>query len=441
MSTFQSRVEIVNPPFLEIYGKQVKENILFSATSTLHSEQKEALTKIIDWFSNDDTRDLTSVVVMPTGTGKTGIICCLPYMFGWAVAEGMIAHSLSNPILVIAPGVTILNQLERNINYDPDNEYEPFLIEREVFNRYEAKFCYKTYVVKSSDAVSRLYRTEHKSQVVLCNAQKWRNNNEDVPNYENLDENLFSAVIIDEAHHLPAKQWKKIIDKFSPAKVIFFTATPKRHDGREITSDRELSLIQNYTYVLERKEAIERRLIRDVTFKALHTCSEERVLQAIRKRLEEKNQDFPLPGNDKHVAIVITKNISKAREVEKICKERLDWTNIKLVCSERQTYLKSRKRVIEDIKTSGYDLIIIVAMLLEGFGIDHPPLSIAGILTGIRSRVKFAQFVGRIQRLVRAPVEEDKHITGDIITAEMYEQQDLFDKYEEPTIANKFDDE
>ena len=34
-----------------------------------------------------------------------------------------------------------------------------------------------------------------------------------------------------------------------------------------------------------------------------------------------------------------------------------------------------------------------------------------------------------------------KHITGDIITAEMYKQQDLFDKYEEPTIANKFDDE
>ena len=395
--------------------------------------------KIIDWFSNDDTKDLTSVVVMPTGAGKTGIICCLPYMFGWAVTEGKIAHRLSNPILVIAPGVTILSQLERNINYDPENEYEPFLIEREVFNSEEAEFCYKTYVVKSTDAVSRLHRTKNQYQVVLCNAQKWRNNNEDVPNYENLDENLFSAVIVDEAHHLPAKQWKKIIDQFSPAKVIFFTATPKRHDGREITSDRELSRIQNYTYVLERKEAIERRLIRDVSFTALHTDREVHVLRAIRKRLEEKNQDFPLPGNDKHAAIVITKNINKAKEVEDMCKNYLNWTNIKLVCSERETYLKSRKSVIKDIKTSGYDMIIIVAMLLEGF--DHPPLSVAGILTGIRSRVKFAQFVGRIQRLVRAPAEEDKHITGDIITAEMYEQQDLFDKYQEPTIANKFDDE
>ena len=440
MSTSQSRIEEVDSPFLQKYGKQVKENVFFSATSTLHSEQREALMEIIKWFSNGDTKDLTSVVVMPTGTGKTGIICCLPYMFGWAVTEGKIAHRLSNPILVIAPGVTILSQLERNICYGPDNECEPFLIEREVFHRYEAKYCYKTYVVKSTDAVSRLYRTEHKSQVVLCNAQKWRNNNEDIPNYENLDENLFSAVIIDEAHHLPATQWKNIIYKFSPAKVIFFTATPIRHDGKEITSDRPLSLLQNYTYVLERKEAIERRLIRVVKFKALHTHCEVRVLQAIRKRLEEKNQDFPLPGNDKHAAIVITKNISKAREVEKICKEQLNWTNIKLVCSGRETYLKSRKHdVIKDIKTNRYDLIIIVAMLLEGF--DHPPLSIAGILTGIRSRVKFAQFVGRIQRLVRAPAEEDKRITGDIITDEMYEQQDLFDKYEEPTIANKFDDE
>ena len=113
-------------------------------------------------------------------------------------------------------------------------------------------------------------------------------------------------------------------DKFSSAKVIFFTAT-----GREITG--ELSLTQDYTYVLERGEAIGRRLIRDVTFTALPT-DRVGVLLAIQKRLKEKNQDFPLPGNNKHAAIVITKNISDAREVEQTCRKKLEWTNIRLVC-------------------------------------------------------------------------------------------------------------
>ena len=429
MSTSESRIKTVIKPFLLEYGKEIKENIFFSATSTLRMEQKEALVKIIDWFSKDDTKNLTSVIIMPAGTGKTGVICCLPYMFGWAVREGKIDHTLSNPILVIAPGVTILNQLERNLCYDPENEYKPFLMERKVFKGDEAKFCYKTWVVKSTDSVRRF---ENRYEVVLCNAQKWRKGKDDIPNYRSLDDDLFSAVIVDEAHHLPAKQWKKIIDKFSSAKVIFFTATPIRHDGREIT--RELSLTQDYTYVLQHKRAISRRLIRDVTFTALST-DRVGVLLAIQKRLKEKNQDFPLPGNNKHAAIVITKNIIEAREVEETCRKELKWTNIRLVCSESEKYLKDSKSVINDIKTKGYDLIIIVAMLLEGF--DHPPLSVAGILTGIQSRVKFAQFVGHIQRLVRAPTIEDENITGDIITAKQYEQQELFDQYKDPTIANE----
>ena len=163
-------------------------------STTLHLEQIEALENIIEWFSKDETKNLTSVVVMPTGTGKTGVICCLPYMFGWAVREGKFDHKLSNPILVIAPGVTILNQLERNLCYDPANEYKPFLMERKVFNDDEAKFCYKTWVVKSTDSVSRLDTTENRYEVVLCNAQKWRKGRDDIPNYESLDDDLFSAV-------------------------------------------------------------------------------------------------------------------------------------------------------------------------------------------------------------------------------------------------------
>ena len=51
------------------------------------------------------------------------------------------------------------------------------------------------------------------------------------------------------------------------------------------------------------------------------------VLKAIRFKLEEKNRLCPLPGNLKHTAIIITKNISAAGEVSivhaEVVKEKL----------------------------------------------------------------------------------------------------------------------
>ncbi len=78
--------------------------------------------------------------------------------------------------------------------------------------------------------------------------------------------------------------------------------------------------------------------------------------------------------------------------------------------------------VIEDIKRHKFQ-VVVVGMLLEGF--DYPPFSIAGISTKIRSLVKFAQFVGRIQRLVRQPTIEDSQDIGYIITHKYFEQEEF----------------
>ena len=51
------------------------------------------------------------------------------------------------------------------------------------------------------------------------------------------DENLFDLVLIDEAHHSPAKSWNIIIECFPQSQRIFFTATPFRRDKREIIGD------------------------------------------------------------------------------------------------------------------------------------------------------------------------------------------------------------
>ena len=51
------------------------------------------------------------------------------------------------------------------------------------------------------------------------------------------------------------------------------------------------------------------------------------------------------------------------------------------------------------LKNNELSLVIVVAMLLEGF--DHPPISIAAITYKIVSPVRFVQFIGRAQRIYR----------------------------------------
>ena len=80
-------------------------------------------------------------------------------------------------------------------------------------------------------------------------------------------------------------------------------------------------------------------------------------------------------------------------------------------------------KAMEDIKSGKARIIIIVQMLLEGF--DHPPVSIAAICTKIGSAVRFAQFIGRAQRVL--PDEGD--VKADVISLSVFEQKINYDNY------------
>ncbi len=70
-------------------------------------------------------------------------------------------------------------------------------------------------------------------------------------------------------------------------------------------------------------------------------------------------------------------------------------------------------------------------MLLQGF--DHAPISVAVIATRIVSPVKFAQFIGRAQRVYRSPngygESETRGITADVISGGFFEQAGNYKKF------------
>jgi superfamily II DNA or RNA helicase len=60
------------------------------------------------------------------------------------------------------------------------------------------------------------------NNLVIANAQKFSSNsNVDI---DNIPADLFDLVIVDEAHHYPARTWKRIIDYFQMSKKVFLTA-------------------------------------------------------------------------------------------------------------------------------------------------------------------------------------------------------------------------
>lgn len=251
---------------------------------------------------------------------------------------------------------------------------------------------------------------------------------------------------------------------------MFFTATPNRTDEKEITTDGAINA-KGYTYHLTRDKAIKKKLIREIEFDQLpnengeykdlgpplpkrsrsKSANEqgmirlkfaEDVLKAMKTRLDSKNRDQPLPGGKKHAAIVIAKNIVEANEVRDLCTtDEIGFPRdkVKVMHSNELKKPNEKDEAIQAIQNGNIEIVIIVKMLLEGF--DYPPLSIAGIVTAIRSPVKFAQFIGRVQRLVSCIDQDGKvkwehDIKANVITHEYFEQQSLYKEYIKPQIKD-----
>jgi superfamily II DNA or RNA helicase len=92
--------------------------------------------------------------------------------------------------------------------------------------------------------------------------------------------------------------------------------------------------------------------------------------------------------------------------------------------SGKQDYEK--EEIIRRIKNNELSLVIVVAMLLEGF--DHPPISIAAITYSMKSPIRFVQFIGRAQRVYRKVGYTDE-LRADIVTHEGYNQRENYQNF------------
>lgn len=371
-------------------------------------------------------------IFIATGTGKTGLMGLLPY-------------SISNGrVLIITPQLTIKDSVVDSLNPENPNN---FWLKRKVFNKVSDLPTLIEY--EGSKTTSEVLES---ANIVILNVQKLQKRLDTSPlNF--LPERFFDMILIDEAHHSTAQTWVDTINHFSKAKVVKLTGTPFRSDNEKIAGELvykyklSQAMASNYVKSLENKKYVPGQLLLTIDNDSSKTytveeiyeeglkdedwvsrsvayapeCSEKVVAESI-KLLNEKLSISNVP----HKIIAVACSIEHAEQT----KEMYESKGYKTAIVHSRMEDKDKIDAFKDIENHRVKVVVNVAMLGEGY--DHPYLSIAAIFRPFRSKLPYAQFIGRILRVI--PEEETQSASdniGQIISHKHLYLDDLWKYYKE----------
>ncbi|OPH60299.1 hypothetical protein BC351_17530 [Paenibacillus ferrarius] len=193
---------------------------------------------------------------------------------------------------------------------------------------------------------------------------------------------LVSHVFIDEAHHIKAKSWERFRLGFNNEKLVLFTATPFRNDGKRLDG----KIIFNFPLI----KAQEDGYFKEIEFISIRDYDPLRadltIAQTAVQRLEEDHEKG-LP----HILMARCATKEKAKSVFEIYKKYTKY-NPTLIYSN----IPNKKEIYQAIINRHHKIIVCVDMLGEGF--DLPELKIAAFHDIRKSLPITLQFTGRFTR-------------------------------------------
>lgn len=296
-----------------------------------------------------------AVIVMPTGSGKTTVVMMAPYLLK------------KNKVLIVTPSAMVRNQIANDYAYLRTLKYVG------VFSKqtnapiiYEAKHLYST---DYNENILRADVVIATHQVALSISESQIRQN-------------FDYIIIDEAHHVPAPTWQRIIKNMIDIPSLLVTATPFRLDKKEIKGKTV------YNYPLSR--AYKDGIFEEIMFNPIEEGPEKDkriALEAERILFNDRESGYD------HFLMIRTDTKDKAKKLEELYK---DVTKLKLERIDSTMSTKTVEKTIKLLKEKKLDGIICVDMLGEGF--DFPNLKIAAIHEPHKSLASTLQFIGRFAR-------------------------------------------
>ncbi|WP_312741960.1 DEAD/DEAH box helicase family protein [Cedecea neteri] len=372
----------------------------------LRAPQIEAYIKIKEFFSDEENKQ--ALVVLPTGTGKSGLISIAPYG---------VAHTR---VLIITPGLITKDSIRKTQEVLADNFWVNFDI---IFSSKDIPIV-NEYVTDLSDAHLE------SSHIVYSNIQKIISSRGNGL-INRVPSNFFDLIIIDEAHHAPAQSWRDTLQHFSGAKILHVTGTPYRGDNQEVPGvkihETPLSEVMRDKYVKWlRKETVNAHELFFITpehpgvkltkeqvlelkdkewleksIALSKECSLDVIDHSIAKLNELKNSSPQVP----HKILAVGCSIAHAEDLLAWYHDR--GMNAVIVHSEMES--TDLSNTLMKVENHQCDVVISVNMLMEGY--DHKYLTVLAIFRPYRSLNAFAQVVGRILRAI--PDNEITHFEID----------------------------
>ena len=212
------------------------------------------------------------------------------------------------------------------------------------------------------------------------------------------DKNAFDVIIVDEAHHIAADTYQKVISYFRDAKLLGMTATAKRADKIDL-----MNYFDSIAYTASIKDAIESGYLSDIKIetvpikvdlsevRTLHGDFDPNELSSALKPYLQKVAEKLKTIKDTRKTLVFMPLISIAKEFKEIC----DRNGIS--AKEVHGTSPDRKEILESFNKGEFSTLISTMMLTEGY--DEPSIDCIINLRPTKSEGLFTQMIGRGTRL------------------------------------------
>lgn len=363
----------------------------------LRSPQIEAYLKIQNYFSEFPSGE--ALVVLPTGTGKSGLISIAPF----GCSKGR--------VLIITPGLVTKQSIQKTQEVLHDNFWVNLDI---IFNPIHLPVVCEYRADLSDEHLAQ-------SHIVYTNIQKLSGNRKTgLLSREIVDPEFFDMIIIDEAHHAPANTWQEVLNYFPDAKKLHVTGTPYRGDNQIVPGEKihetPLSEVMRDKYVKWlRKETVNaHNLYFTVAERPGETLSKDDVLALRDREWLEKSVAL-----SKECSLdVIEHSISKLKELQNAspnvphkilavgcsiahAEDLLGWykeRGLESVIVHSDMESEQVEHAFKRIENHNCQVVISVNMLMEGY--DHRYLTVLAMFRPYRSINAFAQVIGRVLRAI-----------------------------------------
>lgn len=369
-----------------------------AANERLRIPQREGSATIASYYQGKEAEREIGIV-LPVGCGKSGLIALTPFALK------------SKRTLVIAPNLKIAEQLLND--FKPSNP---------------KAFYFKCEVVEAKDFPEPCeIRGKRTNRADLDGADVVVTNIHQLQGDENkwlgqLPSDYFDLILFDEGHHNVAESWDLLREKFPTARIVNFSATPVRADGQKMQGP----IVYSYSIFdavengyVKRLKAIQLNpeTLSYVEYEGGKTI-EVALDEVIRLAKEDSNFRRGVLLSEESLSTIVDASIQELNRIREETKEKrhkiiaaaLNYQHCALVVKAykargmRADYVhsiddqKANEKVLKKLDNDELDVIVQVRKLGEGF--DHPYLSVAAVCAIFASLAPFAQFVGRIMRVI-----------------------------------------